>query len=77
MIKSVNRTVRGWSGYFRYGNHVKTFAVMQRFINDRTRHWLWRKHKRRGNRNERYPDEALVETHGLWQLPLKAAWKHA
>lgn len=77
MIKSVNRTVRGWSGYFRYGNHVKTFAVMQRFINDRTRHWLWRKHKRRGNRNERYPDEALVEIYRLWQLPMKAAWKHA
>jgi group II intron reverse transcriptase/maturase len=77
MIKSVNRTLKGWSGYFAYGNHVAAFAAMRRFINDRTRHWLWRKHKRRGNRLERFPDQVLVDKHGLWQLPTKAAWRHA
>jgi group II intron reverse transcriptase/maturase len=77
MIKTVNRMVRGWAGYFAFGNHVAAFVAMQRYINHRTRRWLWHKHKRRGNRQERYPDEELQTKYGLWQLPTWAAWKHA
>jgi RNA-directed DNA polymerase len=75
-IRSVNRKLKGWSGYFHYGNSSKVFARMQRFVCRRVRRWLWRKHKSKGSPYDRYPDERLYQHYKLWQLPTKVAWKH-
>jgi group II intron reverse transcriptase/maturase len=77
MIGSVNRYLRGWSHHFHWGHSTIPFARLQRFINERVSRWLWRKHKRQGSRYLRYSPERLATHYGLWQLPTRAAWRHA
>ena len=65
LVRDVNRVVRGWANYFRYGTVWKTYVQMERFLQRRVRDWLVHKH-RLGTRGEcRYPATYLYETIGL------------
>lgn len=59
LIKALNRAVRGWCNYFRYGTLVNSYWKVEAYVEDRLRQWLVRKHKgqRRGTRQ--YPSEQL------------------
>lgn len=76
-IQAVNRKVKGWAGYFHYGNSSRAFNTMQEYICARVRRWLWRRHKRSRGKYEAYPNELLHQHYNLWKLPMWAAWKHA
>ena len=76
-IPALNRKVKGWSAYFHYANSTKTFGMMQRYLCQRVRKWLWRKHKRKGSAYERFPDATLYQHYQLWKLPTWANRKHA
>ena len=74
VVQATNAVVRGWSGYFHYGNSVAVFSKMQHWVSNRLRRWLWRKHACRRNPHRDYPNELLYDTYGLWHLPSQAAW---
>ena len=74
----VNQRVGGWAQYFHYGNSVQTFAKMERYVENRMRHWLWKKHgSKHGKYTTPYINERLHEQYGLIKLPLHASWKHS
>jgi group II intron reverse transcriptase/maturase len=76
-VGEVNRVVRGWSGYFHYGNSAGVFARVTWWLRNRLRRWLWRKHGCRGGLHKHYDNEQLETRYGLWSLPRSAAWTTA
>jgi len=77
VVGKVNRAVRGWSGYFHYGNSAGVFSRVNHWLRNRLRRWLWRKHDCRGGLHKHYPNEQLATRYGLWSLPRQAAWSTA
>jgi RNA-directed DNA polymerase len=76
-VEDVNQVVRGWSGYFHYGNSAGVFARVTWWLRNRLRRWLWRKHGCRGGLHKHYANEQLETRYGLWSLPRSAAWTTA
>ena len=77
VVGEANRVLRGWAGYFHYGNRT---SVMRRRRNDsrhRLRRWLWRKHAGRDGLWKHYPDEQLHTRYELYELPTTAKWQAA
>ncbi len=74
-LEGLNRTLRGWSGYFHFRNSSKVMAKMGWWVRDRLRRWLWRKHKQTKALWRDYPDELLHGRYGLWPLPVRVSWK--
>jgi RNA-directed DNA polymerase len=65
IVQDVNRVVNGWLNYFSYGTLWKTYSILERFLQRRTRSWLVHKH-RVGNRGERrFPASHIYDTMGL------------
>lgn len=75
VIAELNRTLRGWSGYFHYRQSTRVFGKLRWWMHDRMRRWLWRKHRRTRALWRDYPDELLYGRYGLWQLPRHVSWK--
>ena len=69
VVREVNQVTRGWSNYFALGHGQRSFGQMNHFIAHRLRQWLWRKHGNAAGKYKRWPNSALVATHGLYQLP--------
>jgi len=74
VVSEVNAAVRGWSGYFHYRNSARAFGKMQYWIDNRLRRWLWRKQGCRAGLYTHYTNTLLHAKHGVWRLPLTAAW---
>jgi len=72
-MSEVNRTLRGWGGYFHYRNSSRVFGKLNWWMRNRVRRWLWRKHNRRKALWRDYPGYVLYERYGLWPLPLTAS----
>jgi group II intron reverse transcriptase/maturase len=68
LVQEINQTVRGWAQYFAFGQHNRSFVQMNRFIADRVRRWLWRKHKKPPEQHQRWSEEVLVQQYGLYRL---------
>lgn len=76
VVARINQRVRGWIGYFHYGNSPAMFGKLQRGVRNRFRQWLWKKHgKSRAQYGPQYADEQLHEHYGLMRFPLNAPWK--
>ena len=45
-VRALNRLLKGWTGYFRFGNHSHVFNKIQYYIRGKLLRWLWRKHGR-------------------------------
>jgi group II intron reverse transcriptase/maturase len=75
VMEEVNRILRGWAGYFHWGNSVRVMTEMKRYSQDRLRRWLWRKHGCRRGLWTQYTAERLHQRYGLYELPLKANWQ--
>ncbi|NJL73332.1 MAG: hypothetical protein HC888_18250 [Candidatus Competibacteraceae bacterium] len=75
VIDRVNAIVRGWVGYFHHGNSTRVFGKTQRYLRQRVRRWLWRRHGcTRGLYSPRRSDTQLHQHYGLIQLPLHASY---
>jgi RNA-directed DNA polymerase len=79
VVRDVNRTLRGWSGYFHYRNSSAVFLKVRRHAEDRLRTHLRKRHKVPDWKSAmiRFPRRVLYEKYGLYKLSTKAGWKMA
>jgi group II intron reverse transcriptase/maturase len=64
VIQGLNRTLKGWAGYFRFGNHTHVSKKMQFYVRMKVRRWLWKRH----GRKQPVAFATLADTHGLYRL---------
>jgi RNA-directed DNA polymerase len=77
VIRKVNEVVRGWVGYFRYGNCTKALVTLKRYLVYRMRIYLRRKHHYCSFGYKAYPDRYYYDSLGLYEVPTKAPWAKA
>jgi hypothetical protein len=79
LIEDVNQVLRGWSGYFHYGNCTKAFGRIRWFTEERLRTQLRRRHhvRTRTRGYQRFSHAYLYDALGLFKLPHTAGWKSA
>lgn len=71
----VNTITRGWGNYFHHGHSPEVFRNLNKWLCDRARNWLAKKHKLRSkSKYVAYPDARLQGECGLRMLPETAAW---
>jgi len=58
----------GWAQYFSLGQVSPAYAAIDAHATKRLRQWLARKHKVRGGKYVRFPDERLWDHYGLIRL---------
>ena len=78
VLSNLNRSLRGWSGYFHYRNSTTAFNRVKWHVEERVRIHLRRRHKlkSRAAGYARFPSSKLY-TLGLFKLPTTAGWKIA
>jgi RNA-directed DNA polymerase len=64
----LNRLLRGWSAYFRYGTRGRAYKAVDHHVCGRVRHFLRRRHKVPSRGTERFPSDLIFG--GLGVLPL-------
>jgi len=74
VIKKLNEVVRGWAGYFYYKNCSRDLSMIKRFLDERVRIYLRRKHAKKSRGYKAYPYRYLYETLGLYKIPTTAPW---
>lgn len=75
VIRRINQRMRGWAGYFHYGNSTRVMAKLQWYVEARVGRWLWKKHaKVRARYAPEHTREQLRERHGLYRMPHHAAY---
>jgi RNA-directed DNA polymerase len=74
VIQRVNEVVRGWVGYFYYGNCTKSMSYLRQYLVRRMRIYLCRKHHYNGYGYKRFPDDYYYQTLGLYKIPRTAPW---
>jgi RNA-directed DNA polymerase len=64
VIRKLNRRLKGWKGYFGYGNPSHVLGKLQFYVHGKLARWLWRRHGKQWN-----PKWAnLHESYGLYRL---------
>jgi len=79
LINEVNRSVRGWVGYFYFRNCSKKLLQVRTHLEERMRTHLRKRHKIRDRKSGymRFSRRDLYEKFGLYKVPATAAWKQA
>jgi len=77
VIEKLNELVRGWVGYFYYGNCSRDLGRMKGFLDERVRIYLRRKHGMKSRGYRAYPSRYLYETLQLYPIPTTAPWRLA
>jgi RNA-directed DNA polymerase len=72
VIQRVNEVVRGWVGYFYYGNCTKAMSALRYYLGYRMRVYLRRKHHYHSLGYKAFPDSYHYETLGLYKVPTTA-----
>jgi group II intron reverse transcriptase/maturase len=77
VIRRVNEVVRGWVGYFYYGNCTNAMSALRYYLTYRMRVYMRRKHHFRGYGYEAFPDSYYYESLGLYKVPSVPPWRLA
>jgi RNA-directed DNA polymerase len=77
VIGKLNELVRGWTGYYYYGNCSRDLKKIKNFLDERVRIYLRRKHAQKSRGYKAYPYRYLHETLGLYKIPTTAPWTQA
>lgn len=79
IIGELNRTLRGWSNYFRHRNSTRVMSKVKMHVEERVRTHLRRRHKlrSRGCGYSRFPSPVIYSRYGLFKLPTQARWRSA
>ena len=64
----LNRVLSGWSNYFSYGTRSQVYRAVDRFIYERVRDFLARRHKVAGRGTRQFSSEIVHEGLGLLRL---------
>ena len=77
LVAEVNRSLRGWSGYFHYRNSSGVFGRVKWHVEERFRTHLRRRFKLVSRAQAYYhlPTSKLYERFGLFKLPTTAGWR--
>lgn len=70
IVEEVNEVVRGWQGYFYFGNPQHAMKRLNRFLEERLRKWLVRKHARQSQGYVEFPQKQIYGELGLHRLPI-------
>jgi RNA-directed DNA polymerase len=65
---TLNRSLSGWSGYFCYGTYRRIHRGVDRYVYERVRDFLARRHKVAGRGTRRFSCEAVYNDLGLLRL---------
>lgn len=75
VVAHLNRMLDGWARYFGYGSVSRAHRKVDRYVADRFRRFLVRRHKRQGSRGTRqFSNVRLYQEYGLRQLAPASAW---
>ena len=74
IIQKLNEAVRGWVGYFYYGNCSRNMATTKRFLEERVRIYLRRKQAKKNRGYRQYPNQYLYANLHLYKIPTTAPW---
>jgi len=74
VVAELNRKLKGWTGYFQYGNSSAVRAGVGEYVRNKLQRWLWRKHGCSSALWSSYTPEDLHERFGLFRMPCHAAW---
>ena len=79
VVRAVNSTLRGWTGYFHYRNSSHAMTKVKTHAEERLRTHLMKRHKvkDRGTGLGRFPSELLYARYGLYKVSTKAGWTSA
>lgn len=69
VITEINQVVRGWAGYFHFQHCGRAFSALRRFVSQRVRIYLRRKHRVQSWGYRVFPDPFLYGRLGLYRLP--------
>ena len=69
VLTELNRVVRGWAGYFHFQHCGRAFSALRRFLTQRVRIYLRRKHRTQSWGYRAFPDAVLYGRLGLYRLP--------
>ena len=72
VIRRVNEIVRGWVGYFYYGNCTSAMSSLRYYLGYRMRVYIRRKHHYHSLGYKAFPDSHYYETLGLYRVPMTA-----
>ena len=75
VIQKVNEVVRGWVGYFYYGNCTKAMSTLRYYLSYRMRIYLRRKHHFQSLGYKAFPDSYFHESLKLYRVPTTAPWR--
>jgi len=64
----LNQMLRGWSAYFSYGTRAAAYQAVNRYVYDRVRHFLRRRHKVHSRGTDRFSREAVFDELGVLRL---------
>ena len=68
LVTELNLVVKGWGNYFRLGSVSRAYRTVDGHLRNRLRRWLCHKHKVKGQGRNRFCDEYLYQTLGLFRL---------
>jgi len=74
VIRRVNEVVRGWVGYFYYGNCTSAMSALRYYLGYRMRIYIRRKHHHHSLGYKAFPDKYYYEALGLYKVPTTAPW---
>ncbi len=74
LIGKLNALVRGWTGYFYYGNCSRDLTKLKNFLDERVRIYLRRKHAKKSRGYKVYPYRYLYDNLKLYKIPTTAPW---
>jgi RNA-directed DNA polymerase len=81
VVRQVNAFLRGWAGYFRYGNSARAFDTIRRYALMRLALFVAKRHKRSRYFGwwavvHRSPDQlGLISLDGIVRAPRPAGWR--
>ena len=61
----LNRSLRGWSGYFNLGSPVAAFRSVDQYVRERVRAFLARRHKVAGRGTRRFTHDEIHQNRGV------------
>lgn len=69
VIAALNQVAHGWAGYFHFQHCGRAFSALRRFLAQRVRIYLRRKHQVQSWGYRAFPDAYLYGRLGLYRLP--------